>query len=135
MSAGGKGRLKRLWPIPAIAVAALMPWLPGMPAFWITLLNYTGISAIVAIGLVVLTGIGGMTSFGQATILGLGAYTTAVLSTSYGISPWLGLPAGLAITACGALILGAVTVRRRWLLGALMNGGYTGVQQSTSSPS
>ena len=111
MSAGGKGRLKRLWPIPAIAVAALMPWLPGMPAFWITLLNYTGISAIVAIGLVVLTGIGGMTSFGQATILGLGAYTTAVLSTSYGISPWLGLPAGLAITACGALILGAVTVR------------------------
>jgi branched-chain amino acid transport system permease protein len=100
-----------MWPLPALAVALLLPWLPGLPAFWVTLANYTGISAIVAIGLVVLTGIGGMTSFGQATILGLGAYTTAVLSKYYDVSPWLGLPAGLIVTAAGASLLGAVTVR------------------------
>ncbi len=103
--------LAKLWPLPALAIAALLPWLPGLPAFWVTLANYTGISAIVAIGLVVLTGIGGMTSFGQATLLGLGAYTTAVLSKDYGLSPWLGLPAGLIITAAGATLLGAITVR------------------------
>jgi len=103
--------MSHLWPLPALALAALLPWLPDVPSFWITLLNYTGISAIVSIGLVVLTGIGGMTSFGQATIMGLGAYTTAVMSKSYAMSPWLGLPAGLAVTACGALVLGAVTVR------------------------
>ncbi len=104
-------RLRALWPLPALLAALLLPWLPGLPAFWVTLANYTGISAVVAIGLVVLTGIGGMTSFGQATILGLGAYTTAVLSKYYDISPWLGLPAGLIVTAAGASLLGAVTVR------------------------
>ncbi len=103
--------MSRLWPLPALLVALVLPWLPGLPAFWVTLANYTGISAIVAIGLVVLTGIGGMTSFGQATILGLGAYTTAVLSKNYDISPWLGLPAGLIVTAAGASLLGAITVR------------------------
>ena len=103
--------MRRWWPVPCMAIAAALPWLPGLPPFWVTLLNYTGISAIVAIGLVVLTGIGGMTSFGQATILGLGAYTTAVLSKYYDISPWLGLPAGLLVTAAGATVLGAVTVR------------------------
>ena len=104
-------RLRALWPLPALLAALLLPWLPGLPAFWVTLANYTGISAVVAIGLLVLTGIGGMTSFGQATILGLGAYTTAVLSKYYDISPWLGLPAGLIVTAAGASLLGAVTVR------------------------
>ncbi len=104
-------RFVSLWPLPALLAALLVPWLPGMPAFWVTLANYTGISAIVAIGLVVLTGIGGMTSFGQATILGLGAYTTAVLSKYYDVSPWLGLPAGLVVTAAGAALLGAITVR------------------------
>ena len=103
--------LRPFWPLPALLVALLLPWLPGLPAFWVTLANYTGISSIVAIGLVVLTGISGMTSFGQATILGLGAYTTAVLSKYCDISPWLGLPAGLIVTAAGASLLGAVTVR------------------------
>ncbi len=103
--------LAKLWPLACIALAGLVPWIPGMPAFWVTLLNYTGIAAIVAIGLVVLTGIGGMTSFGQATLLGLGAYTTAIMSKYYDLSPWLGLPAGLLVTAAGATLIGAVTVR------------------------
>ena len=49
-----------------------------MPPFWITLLNYIGLSALVALGLVLLTGVGGLTSFGQAAFVGVGAYTTAV---------------------------------------------------------
>jgi branched-chain amino acid transport system permease protein len=95
----------------AALVLALLPVLPGMPIFWITLLNYVGLGALVAIGLVLLTGVGGLTSFGQAAFCGFGAYTTAVLTTSYGISPWLALPAGLALTAVAALVLGLVTLR------------------------
>ena len=45
--------------------------------YYITLLNYIGLYALVALGLVLLTGIGGLTSFGQAAFVGLGAYTTA----------------------------------------------------------
>ena len=44
--------------------------------FTVTLVNYIGLSALVALGLVLLTGVGGLTSFGQAAFVGLGAYTT-----------------------------------------------------------
>ena len=94
-----------------IVAAAVLPVLPGMPVFWITLLNNVGLGALVALGLVVLTGVGGLTSFGQAAFCGFGAFTTAVLTTRYGWSPWLTLPVALAITGTAALVLGLVTVR------------------------
>ncbi|KVC53987.1 hypothetical protein WI72_19095 [Burkholderia ubonensis] len=97
-----------------LVVLFALPVLPGVlrvPEYWITLLNYIGLYAIVAIGLVLLTGVGGMTSFGQAAFVGIGAYATAYLTTRYGVSPWLGLIAGVVLTALVALVLGAVTMR------------------------
>ncbi|GAA4022108.1 branched-chain amino acid ABC transporter ATP-binding protein/permease [Actimicrobium antarcticum] len=93
-----------------VVLLALLPILPT-PEFWITLGNYIGLYAIVALGLVLLTGVGGMTSFGQAAFVGLGAYATAYLTTHFGWSPWIGLLAGLAITAAAAFALGAITMR------------------------
>jgi len=96
----------------ALFVAALLalPLLP-VPEFWITQLNYIGLYAIVVVGVVLLTGMAGLTSFGQAAFVGLGAYATGVLSVTYGVSPWLGLLAGLAVTACAALLIGPLTLR------------------------
>jgi branched-chain amino acid transport system permease protein len=93
-----------------IVVMAALPLLP-VPEFWITQLNYIGLYALVVIGLVLLTGVVGLTSFGQAAFVGLGAYTAAYLAVAQGWSPWLTLPAGLVLTAIGALILGWVTLR------------------------
>jgi len=45
----------------AVAMAAI-PLIPGMPPFWIVLLDNIGLSALVAMGLVLLTGVGGLTS-------------------------------------------------------------------------
>ena len=97
-----------------LVVLFTLPVLPGavrVPEYWITLLNYIGLYAIVAIGLVLLTGVGGMTSFGQAAFVGVGAYATAYLTTRYGVSPWLALLVGIALTALVALLLGMVTMR------------------------
>lgn len=88
----------------------LFPFLP-LPEYWVTVGNYIGLYAIVALGLVLLTGVGAVTSFAQAAFVGLGAYTTAYLSTRWGVSPWLGLPAGLALTGTVAVLVGSVTVR------------------------
>ncbi|MEW6024539.1 MAG: branched-chain amino acid ABC transporter ATP-binding protein/permease [Pseudomonadota bacterium] len=93
------------------ALAACVFGLLPLPAYWVTLGNYIGLYAIVALGLVLLTGVGGLTSFGQAAFVGLGAYATAWLSTSAGLSPWLGLVAGLAVTAVSALFIGAIMLR------------------------
>src|SRR5215469_985321 len=92
-------------------VMAAIPHLPQVPPFWIVLLDNIGLSALVAMGLVMLTGVGGLTSFGQAAFCGFGAYTTAVLTTAYGISPWLALPASLIVSGIAAIVLGLVTVR------------------------
>lgn len=100
------------WPVFAFAcLMAAIPFIPGVPPFWLVLLDNIGLAALVAIGLVVLTGVGGLTSFGQAAFCGFGAYTTAVLTTSYGISPWLTLPLSLLIAGGVAVLLGLVTVR------------------------
>jgi branched-chain amino acid transport system permease protein len=90
---------------------AAIPFVPGMPPFWIVLLDNIGLSALVAVGLVMLTGVGGLTSFGQAAFCGFGAYTSAVLTTAYGLSPWLTLPLSLLISGIFAVALGLITVR------------------------
>lgn len=96
--------------VAAIVLLAILPML-AVPPFWITLLNNIGIASLVAIGLVLLTGVGGLTSFGQAAFCGFGAYTTAVLTTSFGLSPWLTLPLSLLVGAAIAWPLGLITVR------------------------
>ena len=101
---------RKLFPLAGLALLFLLPLLP-VPEFWITQLNYIGMYALVALGLVLLTGVGGLTSFGQAAFVGLGAYTTALLSTRFGLSPWLGLAVGLALTVGVALLLSWVTLR------------------------
>ncbi|WP_407150200.1 ABC transporter permease subunit [Bradyrhizobium sp. ORS 86] len=92
-------------------VMAAIPLIPGIPPFWIVLFDNIGLAALVAMGLVLLTGVGGLTSFGQAAFCGFGAYTTAVLTTAYGVSPWLTLPASLLVSGIAAVLLGIVTVR------------------------
>ncbi|HEX2012966.1 MAG TPA: branched-chain amino acid ABC transporter ATP-binding protein/permease [Roseateles sp.] len=102
--------MRKLLPLAGAVLLFLLPLLP-VPEFWITQLNYIGLFALVALGLVLLTGVGGLTSFGQAAFVGLGAYTTAVLSTSYAASPWLALLLGLLITGLVALVLALLTLR------------------------
>ena len=93
-----------------IALLLALPQLP-VPEFWITQLNYIGLYAIVALGLVLLTGVAGLTSFGQAAFVGVGAYTTALLTVNQVLSPWLTVFVGVAITCAGALVIGWMTLR------------------------
>jgi ABC-type branched-subunit amino acid transport system ATPase component/ABC-type branched-subunit amino acid transport system permease subunit len=101
-----------------VGVLALVPLVGS--EFQVTLANYIGLYALVALGLVLLTGVGGLTSFGQAAFVGLGAYTTAVLTTATELPPalawlggstWLGLAGGMALTLGFAVVLGLLTLR------------------------
>jgi branched-chain amino acid transport system permease protein len=103
MSAAGKIAL-------AVLLALVFAGPLVLPPFYVTMLNYIGLSGLVALGLVLLTGIGGMTSFGQAAFVGIGAYTTAYLGTAFGLSPWITLFIGLALTAAAATLLGKLTL-------------------------
>ncbi len=96
---------------PGLAIAAIATAPAWLGAYQLALLTYVGLSAIVALGLVVLTGNAGLSSFGQAAIVGIGAYVAAILTTQAGLSPWLTLPAALAVCGLGAWSGGVVMVR------------------------
>lgn len=102
--------MRRTFLIAFSVILAALPLLP-VPEFWITQANYIGLYALVAIGLVLLTGVAGLTSFGQAAFVGMGAYTAAYLAVTHGMSPWLTVWVGLAITGSFALVLGWITLR------------------------
>jgi len=52
-----------------------------------------------------LAGYGGLVSLGQSAFFGIGAYTTAVLYAQFGLSPWLGMGAGVVFTTVTAVII------------------------------
>ncbi len=53
----------------------------------------------------VMMGFTGHLSLGHAIYVGLGGYVAALLFTRFGVGPWIGLLAAIAVTAaCGALI-------------------------------
>ncbi len=93
----------------AIAALAVAPFV--LSSFTISLFNYIGVYALVAIGLALLTGVAGIVSFGQAAFVGVAAYATAWATALNGYSPWLGLLLSIVTTCAVAAALGAATLR------------------------
>jgi len=102
---------RQAWGLGALGAAVLLLAALPVPEFWITQLNYIGLSSLAVLGLILLTGVGGLTSFGQAAFVGMGAYTSAWLTVHAGLSPWLTLFIGVGLTAISAVILGWLTLR------------------------
>jgi branched-chain amino acid transport system permease protein len=59
----------------------------------------------------IMMGFAGQLSLGHALYVGLGAYVAALLFTRYGIPPWLGLIASVAISVAGSAIIGFLAFR------------------------
>ena len=99
----------RLVALVAILCLVAAPYV--LSPFSITLLNFIGIYALVAIGLALLTGVGGIVSFGQAAFVGIAGYATAWATALNGYSPWIGLALAMVFTCGVAAILGGITLR------------------------
>ncbi|MHB1394112.1 MAG: branched-chain amino acid ABC transporter permease [Clostridia bacterium] len=50
-------------------------------------------------------------SIGHAAFIGIGAYTSTLLFMKFGISPWLGMLAGVVLSVMFALMIGGTTLR------------------------
>jgi len=61
-----------------------------------------------------------ISNFGFAAFFGLGAYTTGILTTQYGISPWVGLLAGMLMSGLLGVFTGVLTMRLRGLYVSIM---------------
>ena len=88
---------------------AITPLLASV--FYVRLLSLVGLYGLVVMGLVLLTGYAGLASLGQAAFVGTGAYTAAILASRFGLNPWLGILAGIALSVTIAFFIGLVTLR------------------------
>jgi branched-chain amino acid transport system permease protein len=59
----------------------------------------------------IVTGFAGQLSLGHALYVGLGAYASAVLFVRFGLPPWLGMIAGMAIAALTGSLIAALSFR------------------------
>lgn len=94
----------------------LLPWLAQrMPfvAHYMDVMVFVGIYSIITIALCLLMGYAGQISLGHAAFFGLGAYISGVITTRYGLNPWLCLLIGMAVSALVALIIGAPSLKLR----------------------
>jgi len=94
-----------------VALVCLVAWPLAASHYAIGLVTETLIFAIAAMSLDLLMGYGGLVSFGHAAFFGLGSYATVLLSVKLGCSPWLGVIAGIALSALGSGLIGYFCVR------------------------
>ena len=59
----------------------------------------------------IMSGFGGMFSFGHAAYFGIGGYTSSILLVNLGISPWIGMVAGMGLAAGYGVIVGWLCFR------------------------
>ena len=90
-----------LLPVPLLLAN---PWRLGI-------LNLVAINVVVVLGLNLFIGYAGQISLGHAAFFGLGAYGSAILSTAYGMPPWVAMPLTAVGVALAALIIGVPTLR------------------------
>lgn len=94
----------------------LFPWLAqhvSVLSHYMDVLVFVGIYSIMTIGLCLLMGYAGQISLGHASFFGLGAYISGVITTKYGLNPWLCILMGMAVSAAVAVIIGAPSLKLR----------------------
>ncbi|MDB5615910.1 branched-chain amino acid ABC transporter permease [Tardiphaga sp.] len=95
-----------------------------LPEYQLRLMNLAVISAVAVIGLNFAFGYAGLISLGHAAFVGMGAYAVAILTTRLGWSPWLAMPAAVAITALVAAVIGFPLLRLKGHYLALATLGF-----------
>lgn len=84
----------------------------GMPQYYMHILIQVLIWAFVYTAWAMM-GRFGLVSLGHGAFLGIGAYSSVLLWNFFGITPWLGIPAGVALAVLLAMIIGYPCFRFR----------------------
>ncbi|WDP89208.1 MAG: branched-chain amino acid ABC transporter permease [Desulfobacter sp.] len=79
--------------------------------YYLQIMTFIGINTLLTLGLNMLMGYAGQISLGHAAFYGIGAYTTAILSTTYGFSPWTALCLSVGLAVAVAFVVGLPTLR------------------------
>ncbi len=94
-----------------LVLAMVFPWVAD--GYVLSVGIAVMISALLGQSWNLMSGYTGQFSFGHAVFFGLGAYTSTILYIDYGVTPWLGMFAGMAVAAVAGVIIGYLSFRYR----------------------
>jgi branched-chain amino acid transport system permease protein len=97
--------------VPLVA-AILFPLLVDNP-YLVSVAVLAYVTAIAVYGLNVMLGYTGQLSLAHAGFYGIGGYTVGILTSDYGFSFWVALPAALALTCVLGHLIGLAALRTR----------------------
>ena len=100
---------QRAWAVGFVIVMALVPLAVGK--FFLSVLALILLFAFIGIAWNLMMGYAGQLSLGHALYFGIGAYTVAVLSQTFGVSPWLAMIPAFIIPALAGAVVGALGFR------------------------
>ncbi len=80
-------------------------------SYYIGVMVIVGIYAMVTASLAILVGYAGQISLGHAAFFGIGAYSAGVLTTRFGINPWIALLVGAALSMLVAYLIGLPSLK------------------------
>jgi ABC-type branched-subunit amino acid transport system ATPase component/ABC-type branched-subunit amino acid transport system permease subunit len=114
MRVGGARRLQR----DGIALAAvtalyLVLAVSVHNSYYQLMLTLVPIWAVMGLGWNLISGMSGLVSFGHASFFGIGAYTVTLALVYWHLTPWLGIPLGMAVGGVAAVLIGLPTFRLR----------------------
>jgi len=90
----------------ALVAVAAVPLIPNVLFYYLQLVILVFFFATLGTAWSIAGGYGGSHSVGHAAFVGIGAYTSTILYQDFGLSPWLGAIAGVALAAVAALLIG-----------------------------
>jgi len=82
-------------------------------SYYQLIMTMVPIWAVFGVSWNILSGYGGQLSFGHASFFGIGAYTVTLVLVYWNLTPWFGIPLGMIVAACAALLIGLPTFRLR----------------------
>src|ERR1700693_5468045 len=95
---------------PLLIIAGLaLAWL-GLASlignsYYLLMMTLVPIWAVLGLSWNLLSGYTGLVSFGHAAFFGLGAYTVTIALVQYDITPWLGIPLGMAVGTLAGVVI------------------------------
>ena len=116
-----QNRVDWLWVALLVVAWGAVPLL--LDDFWLSVLTFTAIASIGAIGLNLLTGFTGQVSLGHAFFLGLGAYSAGFVGGDLGLPVLVWLPAAGLLGALVGFAIGPFALRLRGLYLAIVTLG------------
>jgi ABC-type branched-subunit amino acid transport system ATPase component/ABC-type branched-subunit amino acid transport system permease subunit len=82
-------------------------------SYYQLILTLVPIWAVLGLGWNLFSGMSGLVSFGHAAFFGIGAYTVTLALVYWRLTPWLGIPLGMAVGCVAAFLIGLPTFRLR----------------------